>query len=194
MYCSNCGAQLPNGVKFCSECGLAIQQGKVASEVDAPKSGRKASDVRRKGIWRDINMPNQIDNEDWYLLGATCILLISLILPVWPDVYIDALALSYTKSPTTVTLFVTSYRIFMVAMVSALALSIITIRRLYKGEKTRGLYWIILAVLLLIFPILEIKFFPGGIPPFMYILLVLSVLFFVFGLKKELKWRTNFDE
>lgn len=37
MYCKYCGAQLPDGAKFCPKCGGALTPVSEALEADAPK-------------------------------------------------------------------------------------------------------------------------------------------------------------
>ena len=37
MYCKYCGAQLPDGAKFCPKCGGALTPVSEAPEADAPK-------------------------------------------------------------------------------------------------------------------------------------------------------------
>ena len=37
MYCKYCGAQLPDGAKFCPKCGGALTPVPEAPEADAPK-------------------------------------------------------------------------------------------------------------------------------------------------------------
>ncbi|WP_455043971.1 zinc-ribbon domain-containing protein [Lancefieldella rimae] len=44
MFCTNCGAQVPDGQKFCTNCGVKLQP---AEQAEQPSQAADSSSIKR---------------------------------------------------------------------------------------------------------------------------------------------------
>lgn len=56
MYCGNCGAKIPEGVKFCPKCGALVKQ------FSAQKNNNPAPDQVSNNNMNTMQQPNQMGN------------------------------------------------------------------------------------------------------------------------------------
>ena len=49
-FCTNCGAQVPDGTKFCTDCGTKIEQPAAAPVQEAPKQEAPQQETPKQEI------------------------------------------------------------------------------------------------------------------------------------------------
>ena len=65
MFCTSCGAQMPDGIKFCTRCGASLSTSMAGNTTPPPASGETSHPTARGGSYaaRFINEPSPVPHR-----------------------------------------------------------------------------------------------------------------------------------
>lgn len=76
MFCSNCGTQIPDGSKFCPECGAKLNVSSQAPSFQTPK----VNEAYQRPV--GTSGTSVMDYTKWFMIAAVILMFIGLALPV----------------------------------------------------------------------------------------------------------------